>query len=98
MVVFLISATFWGAVLTRGRRLLQGGAYSNLSGKIAAPIKLVLRDKILYHSNSYLLLFKKRKLLSLEIWLKSSSDFEVSASFQWAPHLEDSKLSIRGAY
>ena len=49
MVGFLISATFWVVVLTRGRRLLQGGAYSDLSGKIAAPIKLVLREYIRFY-------------------------------------------------
>ena len=33
MVTFLISALFWGIVLTRRRRLLEDGAYFNLSLK-----------------------------------------------------------------
>ena len=39
MVTSATSAAFWGAVLIRGRTLLEGGAYSDLSVGDAAFIK-----------------------------------------------------------
>ena len=39
MVRFLINTTFWGAALIRKRQLLEGDAYSDLSGNGAALLE-----------------------------------------------------------
>ena len=81
MLRFLVSAAFWGAVIIRGRRLLEGENYSDLSFDGAARI----REHRLFEFRSLLEKIRHVKLfLGLgKLRATSTSGFISSSGVIW---------------